>query len=179
MTGHRLIPFEGDLEPGEDYEGLRFAAATFDDAAAGGCHFLGCSFVRTSFEGGRLRKSRFTDVSLREVRFVATDLAETGWQDTTLDGYRLVVRRQPTCRVGIGRVARQQSCLAAAAAEVHLAQHAATARVRHPVGPAEAVERLRFRPDLSERILADILEPHAGDLACRRAGENVADWVHG
>jgi len=84
-----LIPFEGDLRPDEDYEGLRMAEAAFDEAAAGGCHFLGCSFVRTSFGGGRLRKSRFTDVSLREVRFVATDLAETGWQDTTLDGCAL------------------------------------------------------------------------------------------
>jgi uncharacterized protein YjbI with pentapeptide repeats len=89
MTGHGLIPFEGDLEPDGDYEGLRFAEATFDETVAGGCHFLDCSFVRTSFSGGRLRKSRFTDVFMREVRFVATDLAETGWQDTTLDGCAL------------------------------------------------------------------------------------------
>jgi uncharacterized protein YjbI with pentapeptide repeats len=89
MTGGRLIPFEGDLEPDQDYEGLRFADAAFDEAAAGGCHFLDCGFSSVSFGGGRLRKSRFTDVTLREVRFVATDLAETGWQDTTATGCAL------------------------------------------------------------------------------------------
>jgi len=81
--------FEGDLEPDEDYEGLRFAEVTFDEAAAGGCHFLDCEFGSVSFGGGRLRKSRFTDVALREVRFVATDLAESGWQDATLVGCAL------------------------------------------------------------------------------------------
>ena len=81
-----LSPFEGNLEPDEDYEGLRFADATFEDAAAGGCHFLDCSFDSVSFSGGRLRKSRFRDVTLGQVRFVATDLAETSWQDTVLDG---------------------------------------------------------------------------------------------
>jgi uncharacterized protein YjbI with pentapeptide repeats len=89
MTGDRLIPFGGDLEPGEDYEGLRFTAAAFEEAAAGGCHFLDCSFVSTSFGGGRLRKSRFTNVTLLQARFVATDLAETSWQDTTLTGCAL------------------------------------------------------------------------------------------
>jgi uncharacterized protein YjbI with pentapeptide repeats len=81
--------FQGDLEPDQDYEGLRFAEVTFDEVAAGGCHFLDCEFLGVSFGGGRLRKSRFTDTRLREVRFVATDLAETGWQDTTLAGCAL------------------------------------------------------------------------------------------
>ncbi len=78
-----LTAFEGDLEPDEDYEGVRFADATFEEAAAGGCHFLGCAFAGVSFDGGRLGKSRFTAVTLREVRIVATDLAETGWQDAS------------------------------------------------------------------------------------------------
>ena len=34
---------EGGLEPGEDYEGLLFAQATFDDTTAGSWHFLDCS----------------------------------------------------------------------------------------------------------------------------------------
>jgi uncharacterized protein YjbI with pentapeptide repeats len=83
------IGFEGDLEPDEHYEGLRFAETAFDDAAAGGCHFLDCEFAGGSFGAGRLRKSRFTDVGMVQVRFVATDLAETGWQDTTLTGCAL------------------------------------------------------------------------------------------
>jgi uncharacterized protein YjbI with pentapeptide repeats len=91
MTGspRELTPFEGDLEPDEDYEGLRFAEAAFDEATAGGCHFLDCAFVSTSFSGGRLRKSRFTGVTALQVRFVGTDLAETGWQDSTVTGCAL------------------------------------------------------------------------------------------
>jgi uncharacterized protein YjbI with pentapeptide repeats len=83
------IGFEGSLEPDEQYEGLRFAEAAFDDVEAGGCHFLDCEFGGVSFGAGRLRKSRFTEVSMLQVRFVATDLAETGWQDSTVTGCAL------------------------------------------------------------------------------------------
>jgi uncharacterized protein YjbI with pentapeptide repeats len=77
-------PYRGDLEEGGEYEGLSFAETAFDEAAAGGCHFLDCEFVNVSFGGGRLRRSRFTDTRLRDTRFMATDLAETRWQDTVL-----------------------------------------------------------------------------------------------
>ena len=88
MTGH-LTPHEGDLEPGEEYDGLEFDGVAFQDAGAGNCHFLDCSFVNAAFDGGRLRKARFTDTRLRDTRFVASDLAETGWQGTTLTGCAL------------------------------------------------------------------------------------------
>jgi uncharacterized protein YjbI with pentapeptide repeats len=84
-----LISHEGDLEPDEDYEGMLFDGASFADADAGHCHFLDSSFLNVAFDGGRLRKARFTDVTLRETRFMACDLAETGWQDVTLDGCAL------------------------------------------------------------------------------------------
>jgi len=84
-----LTNYRGDLEPGEDYEGLLFADAEFGEATAGNCHFLECAFRNVSFGGGRLRKTRFTDVTMRDSRFVATDLAETGWQDTVLSGCAL------------------------------------------------------------------------------------------
>jgi uncharacterized protein YjbI with pentapeptide repeats len=84
-----LSRYEADLEPDEDYEQLRFDGRSFDDADAVACHFMDCEFGSVSFGGGRLRKSRFTDVTMREVRFVATDLAETSWQDVTLAGCAL------------------------------------------------------------------------------------------
>ena len=84
-----LIPHEGGLEPDEDYEGVLFDGAAFADADAGHCHFLDSTFAGVSIDGGTLRKARFTDVALRETRFVACDLAETGWQDVTLDGCAL------------------------------------------------------------------------------------------
>ena len=84
-----LTPHEGDLEPGEEYDGQEFDGVAFRDAGAGNCHFLDCSFVNAAFDGGRLRKARFTDTRLRDTRFVASDLAETGWQDSTLTGCAL------------------------------------------------------------------------------------------
>src|SRR5438552_18365395 len=84
-----LIPHAGDLEPDEDYEGMLFDGASFTDAEAGHSHFLDSSFLKVAFDGGRLRKARFTDVTLRETRFTACDLAETGWQDVTLAGWAL------------------------------------------------------------------------------------------
>src|SRR6516162_5345873 len=81
-----LTPYEGDLEPDEDYEGVLFDGTSFADADAGHCHFLDCSFLAASFDGGRLRKARFTDVTLRQTRFLGPDLAETGWQDGPLSG---------------------------------------------------------------------------------------------
>ena len=85
----QLTPYDGGLDPDEEYDGLAFANASFTDADAGNCHFLECEFASTSFDGGRLRKARFTDTRLREVRFVACDLAETGWLDTILAGCAL------------------------------------------------------------------------------------------
>ncbi len=86
-----LTAHQGDLEPDEEYDGVRFDGDSFADAAAGSCHFLECFVTGVSFEGGRLRKARFTDTALRDTRFVATDLAETGWLDTTLTGCSLAV----------------------------------------------------------------------------------------
>jgi len=64
MAGE-LTPHEGDLAPGEEYDGYLVADATFDDADAGNCHFLDSEFAGASFDGGRLRKARFTDTRLR------------------------------------------------------------------------------------------------------------------
>jgi len=84
-----LTPHEGDLEPDEEYDGLLFAGVSFDESAAGNCHFLDCAFVNVSFGDARLRKSRFTDTTMRDTRFVSSDLAETGWLDVTLTGCAL------------------------------------------------------------------------------------------
>jgi uncharacterized protein YjbI with pentapeptide repeats len=81
-----LRPFEGSLAAAETYEGYHFADVTFADIRAGNYSFLECAFSNVTLEGGRMRKSRFTDTWLRDVRLVATDLAETGWLDTTLIG---------------------------------------------------------------------------------------------
>jgi uncharacterized protein YjbI with pentapeptide repeats len=72
------------LVPDEDYEQVVFTDTEFDTPAAGGCHFLDCTFDNSTFGQIKMRKCRFTDSRIRDTRFVATDLAETGWQDVAL-----------------------------------------------------------------------------------------------
>lgn len=81
-----LTPHDGRWVPDGDHDTVRFDAAEVIDPDATGSRFLDCAFAGTAFEGGRLRASRFIDVWASEVRFVGTDLAETGWQDATLVG---------------------------------------------------------------------------------------------
>jgi uncharacterized protein YjbI with pentapeptide repeats len=112
MAGE-LTPHEGDLEPDEEYDGALFADALFTDITAGNCHFLDCEFVNASFDGGRLRKSRFTDTRVRDTRFVAGDLAETGWLDTSLTGCALagVQAFSASIRSGTFSDVRFENCL--------------------------------------------------------------------
>ena len=69
-----------------------------------------------------------------------------------------VVRRQGADRIGIGGVARQQECLAAAAAEILLLPWTAATGFGHRSRPAKAIEGRRLVPDPVEIALADIGE---------------------
>src|SRR5574341_2245605 len=64
-----------------------------------------------------------------------------------------VIRREVADRVGPGGIAGELERLAAAPAEVQFAAVAATARLRHPVRPAEALEEGRPLPDPRQRVL--------------------------
>src|SRR5581483_8723983 len=66
----------------------------------------------------------------------------------------LVDRRQRAGGAGVGGVARQRKGLAAAAAEIDLAEFAALARLLHPARAAIAVESLRVLPDPGNRMIA-------------------------
>src|SRR5689334_4510511 len=59
-------------------------------------------------------------------------------------------------RIGAGGVAGELERLTAAPAEVDLTPVAASARLRHPVRPAETLEERRFRPDPRQRVFADV-----------------------
>src|SRR3954453_11588770 len=72
-------------------------------------------------------------------------------------GHQPVVGGEVADRVGPGGVAGERERLAPAAAEVELAAVAAAARLRHPVGAAEAPEQRRLVPDPGQGVLA-----HAG-----------------
>jgi uncharacterized protein YjbI with pentapeptide repeats len=81
-----LRPVEGPLEPDEDYDCAHFDQVSFDGPTGPNSRFLECAFTGVSVQGGQLRRARFTDVWMREVRLTGTGLAETAWVNTTFTG---------------------------------------------------------------------------------------------
>jgi uncharacterized protein YjbI with pentapeptide repeats len=81
-----LTPHSGGLAAHGQYDTVRFGELTFDEPSAANAKFLECAFTQVSFQGGQLRRSRFSDVWLRDVRLTGTDLAETSWLDATIIG---------------------------------------------------------------------------------------------
>ena len=78
-----LQPHRGGLSPDGNYDTAHFDQLAFDDVSAANARFLECAFTRVSFQGGQLRRARFSQIWLRDVRVIGTVLAETDWQDAT------------------------------------------------------------------------------------------------
>ena len=66
---------DGSLEIDGDYDRVRFDGVAFDAASASGARFTESAFIGGSFDEGRLRKARFTDVWFEQTRLVAVDVA--------------------------------------------------------------------------------------------------------
>ena len=81
-----LRAYGGPWAPDETYDGIHVDGDTVTDLAAANARFLECAFTQATFDGGTLRRARLHEVWLREVRFVATDLAESEWMDATFLG---------------------------------------------------------------------------------------------
>lgn len=81
-----LRPLAGGLDPDERYDSVHFDKLDLSDPSAANASFLECAFTHVSVQGGRLRRARFSDVWLRDVRLTAIDLAETNWLDGTFIG---------------------------------------------------------------------------------------------
>lgn len=84
-----LRTYAGPWTAGEAYDGIHVDGGTVDAgtvAAMDAAHarFIECAFTQVTFDGGSVRRARLSDVWLREVRLVATDLAESEWLDATL-----------------------------------------------------------------------------------------------
>jgi uncharacterized protein YjbI with pentapeptide repeats len=78
-----LLPHDGTWRPDETYDSIHVDGVTVEDMSAAHARFLECAFTRVTFDGGSLRRARLSDVWLREVRMVASDLAESEWLDAT------------------------------------------------------------------------------------------------
>jgi uncharacterized protein YjbI with pentapeptide repeats len=81
-----LTAHPGELAAGEEYDAAHFDQATIEDADGSGSQFLECAFTRVSFQGCQLRRVRFADVWLRDVRLISTSVAQSGWRDVTFSG---------------------------------------------------------------------------------------------
>ena len=60
--------FDGLLEIDGDYDRVRFAGVAFAAPDASGARFIESAFVGGSFDEGRLRRARFTDVWFEQDR---------------------------------------------------------------------------------------------------------------
>jgi uncharacterized protein YjbI with pentapeptide repeats len=79
-----LEPHAGGLASSADYDGVHFDQLSLDDPEAPSSRFIECALTGVSVQGGRLQRARFSDVLLRDVRLVATGLAETQWTDVAV-----------------------------------------------------------------------------------------------
>lgn len=81
-----LRPFGAALEVEGDYERIRFDGHTFADATAGGSRISESGFTGVTFDGGRMRRARLSDVWFGESRLVAFDMAECALTDVWFSG---------------------------------------------------------------------------------------------
>jgi uncharacterized protein YjbI with pentapeptide repeats len=81
-----LTAHEGGLRERTEYDSVHFDRARFEDPDASGARFLECAFTGVSVQDGRLRRARFIDVWLKDLRMTLSDIAETQWADATLAG---------------------------------------------------------------------------------------------
>ena len=58
----------------------------FTSARADNGHFMECAFTEVTLEDVNARRSRFSDVWLRDVRLLSVQLAATSWLDATFIG---------------------------------------------------------------------------------------------
>ncbi|MEV0248557.1 pentapeptide repeat-containing protein [Nocardia sp. NPDC050712] len=80
----RLAPFDGVLESDEEYDNVHVAGREFDEPDCRGSRFLESALTEVSIMRGSLRFTRLSDVWLRGVRMVGTNLGQSDWQDAEL-----------------------------------------------------------------------------------------------
>jgi len=77
---------DGPLELEGDYDRIWFDGSVLADTMAGGSRFVESGFTGVTFDGGRMRRARLSDVWFGETRFVAFDLAESSLTDVWFSG---------------------------------------------------------------------------------------------
>ncbi|RKN09709.1 pentapeptide repeat-containing protein [Streptomyces radicis] len=90
VTLAELRPFDGErLEPSGDYDEVEFDGLDLTDAAAPGASFLDCALRRCVLDAAGMKRARFVDTLLTDVRGVGTALSEASLRDVEIRDARL------------------------------------------------------------------------------------------
>ena len=92
---NELHVVDDDLELEGYYDRARFDGLSLSDVDAGGSRFIESALTGVTFDGGRLRRARLSDVWLGEPRLVGCDVAESSWTDVWFSGCRAASRSRP------------------------------------------------------------------------------------
>src|ERR1700744_6172845 len=84
--GDSLTTHDGALEDEGHYDGILFEGQSLEDSNADHSRFVECAFADVTMDNVALRKSRLSDVWLRDVRLLSADLAGSSWLDATIIG---------------------------------------------------------------------------------------------
>src|ERR1700749_192697 len=109
--GDSLTATDGALETEGHYDGLLFEGLSLEAANADHARFVECAFSDVTLDDVALRKSRLSDVWLRDVRLLSADLAGSSWLDGWFTGLAGGRGPGPCRQLPAGRVLGRQARL--------------------------------------------------------------------
>src|ERR1700744_1393075 len=86
LTAYDGAPQEALQDEGH-YDGLLFEDLSLEGGNADHARFMECAFSDVTLDDVALRKSRLSDVWLRDVRLLSADLAGSSWLDGWFIGW--------------------------------------------------------------------------------------------
>lgn len=96
MTLPELTPHTGEpLETHGDYDAVSLTDLDLSEQNANNAKFLDCCLTRCRAEGLLLRRARFVETLVVDLKAVTVDLTESVWRDSMLTGGRLGVAAAP------------------------------------------------------------------------------------
>lgn len=77
-----LLPFDREQLHEDPHQVVHFDGERFEGLNLTGARFIESAFTTTQWDGGAMRRCRFTDVWMHTVRMTGTDIAECTWLDS-------------------------------------------------------------------------------------------------
>ncbi len=79
-----LEPWDGTLAADARYDTVHFDGSELEGPLATGARFIESALTSMTFDGGTFRLSRWSDVWMKAVRWIGTDLSGTDWMDVEI-----------------------------------------------------------------------------------------------